>query len=36
MVGVGVLAYLLIAGGSLLYCAALNLKYAEVSGNEVP
>jgi len=36
MAGLGVLAYILIAGGSLVYYAARNLKNAEVSGNEVP
>jgi hypothetical protein len=36
MVGVGVLAYLIIAGGSLVYCAARNLQNPEARGNEVP
>ena len=36
MVGVGVLAYILIAGGSLVYCAARNLQKTEVRGNEIP
>ena len=34
MVGVGVLAYLLIAGGSLIYCAARSLQ--STGRNEVP
>jgi hypothetical protein len=36
MVGVGVLAYILIAGGSLVYCAARNLQNTEVRRNEIP
>jgi hypothetical protein len=36
MAGIGVLAYLIIAGGSLVYCAARNLQTAEVSNNQAP
>ena len=36
MVGIGVLAYLIIAGGSLVYCAARNLQSSEGSANNVP
>jgi hypothetical protein len=36
MVGMGVLAYMLIAGGSLVFCAARNLKGTETSGKQMP
>jgi hypothetical protein len=36
MFGVGLLAYILIAGGSLVYCAARNLQNTEVRRNEIP
>jgi len=34
MIGVAVLAYLFIAGGSLVYCAARNLQSPSTSGND--
>jgi hypothetical protein len=36
MVGVGVLAYILIAGGSLVYCAARNIKSTAINGSDAP